>query len=100
VAPPRFYGPLAFDNAISPQAAAQKHFPGPVACHADILVVPDLEAGNMLAKALSLLIGAGAAGIILGARVPIILTCRADSIRTHVASCALAVLAAQGPACG
>jgi phosphotransacetylase len=88
-------GPLAFDNAISPQAAAQKHILGPVAGNADILVVPDLEAGNMLAKELSFLIGADAAGVILGARVPIILTSRADSIRTHVASCALAVLAAQ-----
>jgi phosphotransacetylase len=85
-------GPLAFDNAVSPQAAQQKGIVSDVAGQADILVVPDLEAGNMLAKELSFLAGADAAGVVLGARVPIVLTSRADSARTHVASCALAVL--------
>ncbi len=85
-------GPLAFDNAISPEAAAIKGIVSPVAGHAQILVVPDLEAGNMLAKNLTFLSKADAAGIVLGARVPIILTSRADSVRTRLASCAVAAL--------
>ena len=88
-------GPLAFDNAISPAAAAEKGIVSPVAGQADILLVPDLEAGNMLAKQLSFLAGADAAGVVLGARVPIILTSRADAERTRMASCAVAVLIAQ-----
>jgi phosphate acetyltransferase len=87
-------GPFALDNAISPQAAAIKKIVSPVAGRANILVVPDLEAGNMLAKSLSFLAGADAAGIVLGARVPIILTSRADSLLTRLASCAVAVLIA------
>jgi phosphate acetyltransferase len=85
-------GPFALDNAISPQAAAIKKIVSPVAGRANILVVPDLEAGNMLAKSLSFLAQADAAGIVLGARVPIILTSRADSLLTRLASCAVAVL--------
>jgi phosphate acetyltransferase len=85
-------GPLAFDNAISPQAAEIKGIKSPVAGRAQILVVPDLEAGNMLAKNLSFLSNADAAGIVLGARVPVILTSRADSVRSRMASCAIAVL--------
>ena len=85
-------GPLAFDNAIDPDAAKIKGIHSPVAGRAQILVVPDLEAGNMLAKNLSFLAQADAAGIVLGARVPIILTSRADSVRTRMASCAVAVL--------
>lgn len=85
-------GPLALDNAISPDAAAIKHIVSPVAGRANVLVVPDLEAGNMLAKSLSFLAGADAAGIVLGARVPIVLTSRADSLLTRLASCAVAVL--------
>jgi len=88
-------GPLAFDNAVSPAAAKQKGIVSPVAGQADILVVPDLEAGNMLAKQLSFLAGADAAGVVVGARVPIILTSRADSERTRIASCAIAVLMAR-----
>jgi phosphotransacetylase/acyl dehydratase len=88
-------GPLAFDNAINEAAAAEKGIISPVAGRADILVVPDLEAGNMLAKQLSFLAGAEAAGVVLGARVPIILTSRADSASTRMASCALAVLMAR-----
>jgi len=88
-------GPLAFDNAISPAAAAEKGIVSPVAGQADILLVPDLEAGNMLAKQLSFLAGADAAGVVLGARVPIILTSRADAERTRMASCAVAVLIAR-----
>ncbi|MBN9086550.1 MAG: phosphate acetyltransferase [Reyranella sp.] len=87
-------GPLALDNAISPDAAAIKHIVSPVAGRANVLVVPDLEAGNMLAKSLSFLAGADAAGIVLGARVPIVLTSRADSLPTRLASCAVAVLSA------
>ena len=87
-------GPLAFDNAISPEAARIKGISSPVAGHAEILVVPDLEAGNMLAKNLSFLSGADAAGIVLGARVPIILTSRADNVRTRMASAAVAMLLA------
>ena len=85
-------GPLAFDNAISEDAAAVKHIVSYVAGNADILLAPDLEAGNMLAKELSFLANADAAGIVLGARVPIILTSRADSVRTRMASCAVAAL--------
>ena len=85
-------GPLAFDNAIDPQAAKIKGIKSEVAGHAQILVVPDLEAGNMLAKNLIYLSRADAAGIVLGARVPIILTSRADSVRARMASCAAAVL--------
>ncbi len=88
-------GPLAFDNAVSPKAARDKGIVSPVAGRADILVVPDLEAGNMLAKQLAFLAGADAAGVVVGARVPIILTSRADSERTRIASCAVAVLMAQ-----
>ena len=85
-------GPLAFDNAISPEAAKIKGIKSEVAGRAQILVVPDLEAGNMLAKNLSFLAKADSAGIVLGARVPIILTSRADSVRSRMASCAVAVL--------
>jgi phosphate acetyltransferase len=87
-------GPLALDNAISEAAAAIKQIVSPVAGRANVLVVPDLEAGNMLAKSLSFLAGADAAGIVLGARVPIILTSRADSVLTRLASCAVASLVA------
>ena len=88
-------GPLALDNAINLAAARIKKIDSPVAGLADILVVPDLEAGNMLAKSLSFLAEADAAGIVLGARVPIILTSRADSVTTRLASCAVAALVAQ-----
>ncbi len=88
-------GPLAFDNAIDAGAAAQKGIKSAVAGFADILVVPDLEAGNMLAKQLVFLAGADAAGIVLGATVPIVLTSRADSRRTRVASAAVAVVMAR-----
>ena len=87
-------GPLALDNAINPEAAAIKKIASPVAGRANVLVVPDLEAGNMLAKSLSFLAGADAAGIVLGARVPIILTSRADSLLSRLASCAVAVMIA------
>jgi phosphotransacetylase len=87
-------GPLAFDNAIDPEAARIKGIHSPVAGHAQILVVPNLEAGNMLAKNLIFLSKADAAGLVLGARVPIILTSRADSVRTRMASCAVASLSA------
>ena len=87
-------GPLAFDNAISPEAARIKGIKSPVAGQAEILVVPDLEAGNMLAKNLTFLSSADAAGIVLGARVPVILTSRADNVRTRMASCAVAMLLA------
>ena len=87
-------GPLAVDNAINLTAARIKRIESPVAGHADILVVPDLEAGNMLAKSLTFMAGADAAGIVLGARVPIILTSRADSLIARQASCAVAVLIA------
>jgi phosphate acetyltransferase len=85
-------GPLAFDNAIDPDAARIKGIKSEVAGRAQILVVPDLEAGNMLAKNLTFLAKADAAGIVLGARVPVILTSRADSVRARMASCAVAVL--------
>lgn len=84
-------GPLAFDNAISLEAAQIKGIKSEVAGRADILVVPNLEAGNMLAKNLSFLANADAAGIVLGARVPIILTSRADNVLARMASCAIAV---------
>ena len=87
-------GPLAFDNAISEQAARTKKIASPVAGKADILLVPDLEAGNMLAKQLQYLAGADAAGIVLGARVPIVLTSRADNVRTRLASIAVMKLVA------
>lgn len=85
-------GPLAFDNAIDPEAATINGIKSPVAGQAQILMVPDLEAGNMLAKNLTFLAKADAAGIVLGARVPIVLTSRADSVRARMASCAIAVL--------
>jgi len=85
-------GPLAMDNAINPEAARIKGIKSPVAGRAQILVVPDLEAGNMLAKNLIFLAGADAAGIVLGAAVPIILTSRADSVRTRLASTAVGAL--------
>jgi len=88
-------GPLALDNAINPEAARVKGIQSEVAGRAQVLVVPDLEAGNMLAKNLTFLAGASAAGIVLGARVPIILTSRADSENTKLASCAVAAIYAQ-----
>jgi phosphate acetyltransferase len=87
-------GPLAFDNAISKEAALTKGIRSEVAGDPDILLVPDLEAGNILAKQLSFLANADSAGLVLGARVPIILTSRADSVRSRIASCAVAMLAA------
>jgi phosphate acetyltransferase len=88
-------GPLALDNAINLESVKIKKINSPVAGRANVLVVPDLEAGNMLAKSLSFLAGADAAGIVLGARVPIILTSRADSVTTRLASCGIAALVAQ-----
>lgn len=88
-------GPLALDNAIDIEAARIKKIESPVAGRANVLLVPDLEAGNMLAKSLTFLAGADASGIVLGARVPIILTSRADSMMTRLASCAVAVLVAK-----
>jgi len=88
-------GPLAFDNAISAQAAAIKHIESPVSGQADILMVPDLESGNMLAKQLEYLAGATGSGIVLGARVPIALTSRADGANARVASALLALLIVQ-----
>ena len=85
-------GPLALDNAISPEAVRIKGIQSPVAGQADILVVPDLEAGNMLAKNLTFLANADAAGVVLGTRVPIVLTSRADSVMTRMASSAVAAL--------
>ena len=87
-------GPLAFDNAINLKAAQIKHIHSPVAGAADILVAPDLESGNMLAKQLEYLADAEAAGVVVGARVPVILTSRSDSAKTRLASCAVAVLMA------
>jgi len=87
-------GPLAFDNAISREAARMKGITSEVAGDADILLAPDLEAGNMMAKQLSFLANADSAGLVLGALVPIILTSRADSLRSRIASCAIAALAA------
>jgi len=88
-------GPLALDNAINLEAAEIKQIDSPVAGRANVLIVPDLEAGNMLAKSLSFLAHADAAGIVLGARVPIVLTSRADSLLTRLASCSVASLVAQ-----
>jgi hypothetical protein len=88
-------GPLALDNAISAEAARIKGIRSSVAGRANVLVAPDLEAANMLAKSLSFLAKADAAGIVLGARVPIILTSRADSVTTRLASCAVASLVAK-----
>jgi phosphate acetyltransferase len=90
----RVDGPLAFDNAISPDAARTKGIVSPVAGNADILLVPDLEAGNMLAKQLIYFADAIAAGLVLGARVPIVLTSRADPLTARIASAALAKLVA------
>ena len=87
-------GPLAFDNAISREAAKTKKIVSEVAGDPDILLAPDLEAGNILAKQLTFLANADSAGLVLGARVPIILTSRADSVRSRIASCGVAVLAA------
>lgn len=91
-------GPLAFDNAISVEAARIKGITSEVAGDPDILLAPDLEAGNMVAKQLSFLANADSAGLVLGARVPIILTSRADSVRSRIASCAVAMLAAHASA--
>ena len=91
-------GPLALDNAIDLSAARIKKIDSPVAGKADVLVVPDLEAGNMLAKSLTFMANADAAGIVLGARVPVILTSRADSVMTRLASCAVAALVAHARA--
>jgi phosphotransacetylase len=88
-------GPLAFDNAVSAAAARTKGIASPVAGQADVLVVPDLESGNMLAKQLEYMGDAATAGVVLGAKVPIVLTSRADSRETRIASCAIAVLLAQ-----
>jgi len=87
-------GPLAFDNAINTQAAEMKGIKSAVAGDADILLAPDLEAGNILAKQLSFLANADSAGLVLGAKVPVILTSRADSVRSRIASCAVAKLVA------
>jgi len=87
-------GPLAFDNAISREAAKTKGIKSDVAGDPDILLVPDLEAGNILAKQLTFLANADSAGLVLGARVPVILTSRADSVRSRIASCAVAMLLA------
>jgi phosphotransacetylase len=87
-------GPLAFDNAISTDAARTKGIKSDVAGDPDILVAPDLEAGNILAKQLTFLANADSAGLVLGARVPVILTSRADSVRARIASCAVAMLVA------
>ena len=91
-------GPLALDNAIDPAAAAAKGIVSRVAGRANVLIVPDLEAGNMLAKSLTFLAHADAAGIVVGARVPIALTSRADSVMARLASCAVAVLVARARA--
>ena len=88
-------GPLAFDNAISRVAADQKGIVSRVAGDADILLVPDIEAGNMLYKELTWLAGAGTAGLVLGTRVPVLLTSRSDSLQARVNSCAVAVLYAR-----
>ena len=93
-------GPLAFDNAISADAATIKGIKSEVTGDPDILLAPDLEAGNMVAKQLSFLANADSAGLVLGARVPIILTSRADSVRSRIASCAVAMLAAHARSSG
>ena len=90
-------GPLALDNAINMGAVAQKHIRSNVAGKANVLVVPDLVAGNILAKTLSFMAHAEAAGIVVGARVPIILTSRADTLESRIVSCAIAVLLAKIP---
>jgi phosphate acetyltransferase/phosphate butyryltransferase len=95
IAGARLDGPLAFDNAVSAAAARTKGIESDVAGAADILVVPDLESGNMLAKQLEHLGGAASAGIVLGARVPIVLTSRADPRESRIASCAVALVAAR-----
>jgi len=87
-------GPLAFDNAVNLKAAEIKHIHSPVAGRADVLVAPDLESGNMLAKQLEYLADSDSAGVVLGARAPIILTSRADSAKSRLASCAVAALLA------
>ncbi|MFA7541939.1 MAG: phosphate acyltransferase, partial [Lysobacterales bacterium] len=87
-------GPLAFDNAVSITAAHTKGIESAVAGRADILVVPDLESGNMLAKQLIYMGEAESAGIVIGARVPVILTSRADSADSRMASCAIALMLA------
>ena len=87
-------GPLAMDNAISKTAAEVKHIRSEVAGDADILVVPDLEAGNMLAKQLTFMANADTAGVVLGARVPVVLTSRSDNVQTRLASCAVGLLVA------
>src|SRR4029453_4976963 len=87
-------GPLAFDNAISKEAAGIKGINSEVAGDPDILLAPDLESGNMMAKQLSFLANADSAGLVLGAKVPVILASRADSLRSRIASCAVAVMAA------
>jgi phosphotransacetylase len=92
-------GPLAFDNAVSKQAAEAKGISSKVAGEADVLVVPDLESGNMLAKQLKYLAGAQAAGIVLGAKVPIVLTSRASDSMGRRASCAIALLMVQSGCC-
>ncbi len=89
-------GPLAFDNAISREAADMKGIRSEVAGDPDILLVPDLETGNLLAKLLSFLSNAHGVGLVLGARVPIMLTSRADSVRSRIASCAVAMLVVHG----
>jgi phosphotransacetylase len=88
-------GPLAFDNAVSEEAARTKGIHSEVAGRADILLAPDLEAGNMVAKQLQYLAGADSAGIVLGMRVPVVLTSRADDVRTRLASTALLALVAE-----
>jgi len=93
-------GPLAFDNAVDEEAARTKGIVSPVAGKADILLVPDLEAGNMLAKQLTFMAHAEAAGIVAGAQVPIVLTSRADSVRTRLASCAVAALLVEAARAG
>jgi phosphate acetyltransferase len=93
-------GPLALDNAVDLAAARIKNLTSPVAGLADILIAPDLEAGNMLAKSLSFLADADAAGIVLGARVPVVLTSRSDSLETRLASAAIAVLLVHGSSVG
>ena len=87
-------GPLAMDNAIDPGAARAKGIVSPVAGHAEVLIAPDLEAGNLIAKELAFLVQAESAGLVLGARVPVMLTSRADPARSRLLSCALAVLLA------
>ena len=89
-------GPLAFDNAISEHAARTKSIRSPVAGRADILMVPNIESGNMLAKQLQYFAGADSAGVVLGARVPVVLTSRADNVRMRIGSTAVAKLMAHG----